>query len=65
MGDTMDEIGFRHLLEAPADILGKPLTLLHWSGMTERTTLESKDDALMSVKHGWTRYRIEEDHTND
>ena len=48
-----------HFSDAPADILGKPLTLLHWSGVTEHCTLESKDDAALALMRGWTRYRLD------
>ena len=57
--DAMEEIGFARLIEAPKDILGKPLTLLHWSGATERETLNTVDDAKMALEGGWTRYRVE------
>jgi hypothetical protein len=57
--DAMEELGFVRLIEAPKDILGKSLTLLHWSGATERETLHTVDDAKMALEGGWTRYRIE------
>lgn len=60
MSDDMGEIGFTHLLDAPADILGKPLTLLHWSGATEGITLKNMDEAVMVLGAGWTRYRLDQ-----
>jgi len=47
----------RKLIDAPADILGQEVTLLHWSGVTERTTLTTREDAASYIVNGWTRYK--------
>ena len=54
----MDEMGFERLIDAPTDILGKPLVLMHWTGATEAETLTTKEAATMALEHGWTRYRL-------
>lgn len=47
------------LVDAPADIIGKPLVLLHWAGATERVTLTDKSEAADWLVNGWTRYKME------
>lgn len=47
------------LSEAESSIIGKPLTLLHYAGATERTTLHSKDEATRAWTNGWTRYLLD------
>lgn len=50
--------GFERLIDAPKDILGKRLLLLHWVGATEVETLETVEHAITALQRGWTRYKV-------
>lgn len=58
MSKEMEEIGFANLIDAPKEILGQPLTLLHWAGATERVVFATVDEAFAAMTRGWTRYRL-------
>lgn len=53
-----DVPGFLPLAHAPQSILGHELVLLHMFGATERTTLQTKEEAKTAYLCGWTRYKL-------
>ena len=54
---SMRDMGFQHLAEAPADILGCEIVAGHSVGATERVTYQTKEDAAEAWRRGWVWWR--------